>query len=81
MGGYYNYDNAFYNPKEEGLVLVRGWKSIYYNFFGNFGTLAFLVFNKLNSVYELLATSWALTTPGRAASERKCWYFCKPFNF
>ena len=35
-------------------------------------TLAFLVFNKLNSVYEPLATSWALTTPGLAASNRKC---------
>ena len=32
-------------------------------------TLAFLVFNKLNSVYEPLATSWALIIPGLAASK------------
>ena len=35
-------------------------------------TLAFLVFNKLNSVKAPLATSWDLTIPGLAASNTKC---------
>ena len=44
-------------------------------------TLAFLVFNKLNSVKAPLATSWALTTPGRAASNKNVGIFANHLTF